>query len=312
MPESPVAAPRRRSSHRLTVLPADDWRCLAEHHRERAHIWTQPHLARARRREKHPVDDFLFEYYNLSPGQLERWHPGLGVALADAPEYESLGAYVTVDGAATVDPARLERRLPGLRWTRDLLARTTERDPTFGCFGLHEWAMVYRTDDVRHPQLDLRLGADGTADVVDSHQLACTHVDAFRFFTPAARPLNSEVLTRDHQLEREQPGCLHATMDLYRLAFRMLPFIEATVVLDTFELAIEVRRTDMAASPYDLTSLGLDPIPVETAAGKAEYVRRQRRFTERAAPLRQHLLEDCERLLSFAPESASCCWPGGC
>ncbi|RLV51354.1 3-methyladenine DNA glycosylase, partial [Aeromicrobium phragmitis] len=44
-------------------------------------------MERRERGESHPVHDFLFEYYNLSPGALERWHPGLDVALADAPEY---------------------------------------------------------------------------------------------------------------------------------------------------------------------------------------------------------------------------------
>src|SRR5690606_35104257 len=144
----------------------------------------------------------------------------------------------------------------------------------------------------------LRLGARGTDEVVESHNLVCTHVDAFRFFTDGARPLNVEILERKHQLEREQPGCLHATMDLYRIAFRLLPFIESTIVLDTFELALAVRKVDMMASPYDLTDLGYEPIRIETPEGKAEYVRRQRGFTEAAAPLRARLLESIESLLS--------------
>ena len=32
----------------------------------------------------------------------------------------------------------------------------------------------------------------------------------------------------------------------------------------------------MRASPYDLTELGYQPVPIETAAGKAEYVAAQR------------------------------------
>ena len=281
-------------------LTRDQWSLVADRHRARAERWTHRRLERSLRGEKHPVEDFLFEYYNLSPGQLERWHPGLDVALLDAPEYADLGAYVTDGDATTVDAARLSRRLPGLRWTRDLLTTTGGREPAFGCFGLHEWAMVHRTETVRHPQLPLRLGVEGTAQVVESHRLACTHVDAFRFFTPAARVLNAWPLERDDQLRREQPGCLHVTMDLYRIAFRMLPFVEASVVLDAFELAMEVRRTDMAASPYDVSGLGLEPVPVETSEGKAEYVRRQRDLTERAGPLRTRLLALCEDLLERA------------
>ncbi|MCL3837067.1 3-methyladenine DNA glycosylase [Aeromicrobium duanguangcaii] len=282
----------------MQVLSRSEWLPLAEAYRERAQVHTRPHLARRADGEKHPVADFLFEYYNLSPGQLERWHPGLGVGLADAPEYAALGAYVEVDGVASVDEARLEKRLPGLKWTRDLLSRTASRPARTGCFGLHEWAMVYRdADDRRHPA-PLRLGAAGTDQVVESHKLTCTHVDAFRFFTDEARPLNIEELGREHQLEWEQPGCLHATMDLYRIAFRLLPFAEATIVLDTFELALAVREVDMMASPYDLSDLGYEPIAIETPEGKAEYVRRQRGFTEAAAPLRARLLELVEGLLT--------------
>jgi len=282
----------------MQVLSRSEWLPLAEAHRQRAQVHTRPHLARRADGEKHPVADFLFEYYNLSPGQLERWHPGLGVGLADAPEYAALGAYVEVDGVATVDEARLGKRLPGLRWTRDLLSRTASRPARTGCFGLHEWAMVYRdADDRRHPA-PLRLGAAGTDAVVESNRLACTHVDAFRFFTDEARPLNVEVLGREHQLAWEQPGCLHATMDLYRIAFRLLPFVEASIVLDAFDLALAVREVDMMASPYDLSDLGYAPIAIETPDGKAEYVRRQRGFTEAAAPLRARLLELVDGLLT--------------
>ncbi|GAA2078977.1 hypothetical protein GCM10009821_18680 [Aeromicrobium halocynthiae] len=289
----------------MTRLTRDQWGPRAERHRTRAARWTSRRLERSLRGEKHPVEDFLFEYYNLSPGQLERWHPGLGTGLVDAPEYAGLGAYVTTGDVTTVDPARLDRRVRGLRWTRDLLQVTTAREPAFGCFGLHEWAMVHRSESVRHPQLSLRLGAEGTSRVVESHRIACSHVDAFRFFTPAARPLNAWPLQRADQLRREQPGCLHVTMDLYRIAFRMLPFIEATVVLDAFELAMEVRRTDMAASPYDVTGLGIEPIAIETGEGKAEYVRRQRDLTERAAPLRARLLGLCEDLLARAERAGA-------
>src|SRR5690606_34611385 len=109
--------------------------------------WTSRRLQRRLRGDSHPVEDFLFEYYNLSPGALERWHPGLDIALADAPEYQGLGGYVTrADGTVTADPGRLAARLPGLRWTRELLTRTAARTPRLRCFGLHEWAMVYNAD----------------------------------------------------------------------------------------------------------------------------------------------------------------------
>ncbi len=91
----------------------------------------------------------------------------------------------------------------------NLLRATLDRPAKFGCFGLHEWAMAYRADEVRHA-VPLRLGRDGTDAVVDAHDLTCTHFDAFRFFTPEAVPLNRTSLSRDDQVAREQPGCLHA------------------------------------------------------------------------------------------------------
>ncbi|KQO38760.1 hypothetical protein [Aeromicrobium sp. Leaf245] len=280
-----------------TTLPPERWKTLALAHRDRARRWTAPHLLRRERREPHPVVDFLFEYYNLSPGQLERWHPGLGTGLLHAPTHAALGAYVTHEGVTTVDAQRLTSRAAGLRWTRALLAATLDRPARWGCFGLHEWAMVYRAEQPRH-DLPLRLGRSGTDAVVESHPLGCTHVDAFRFFTPQAAPLNAQHLGREHQLDQEQPGCLHANMDLYRIAFRLLPFVESTVVLDAFELALEIRAVDMQASPYDVSAFGLEPIAIETPEGKAEYVRRQRAFADRAEPLRRTLLDHVDRLLA--------------
>ena len=61
--------------------------------------------------------------------------------------------------------------------------------------------------------------------------------------------------------------------------------------LDCFELARDIRQVDMRASPYDLSALGVEPIRIETAAGQAEYVRHQRAFADRAAPLRARLVE---------------------
>ena len=283
-----------------TVLTRAEWSALAHAHRQRAEQWTKPHIARRARQQKHPVDDFLFEYYDLSPGRLARWHPGLGVGLADAPEYAALSGYIEHDGVVTVDPSRIERRRRGLQWTRDMLALTAERPLHRGCFGLHEWAMVYRDRDVRHPQLRLRLGDEGTDQVVESHRLSCTHVDAFRFFTAQAMPLNDRHLSRADQVGAEQPGCLHANMDLYKSAYRLMPFTDSAILLDAFELARDIRRVDMRASPYDVREFDLTPIAIETAEGKAEYLSHQERFAELAAPLRHRLIALHDQVLTAA------------
>ena len=50
----------------------------------------------------------------------------------------------------------------------------------------------------------------------------------------------------------------------------------------------------MQASPYDVTTYGLDPVAIETPEGKAEYVARQRGFAERGNVLRGRLVDVCE------------------
>jgi hypothetical protein len=156
--------------------------------------------------------------------------------------------------------------------------------------------MVYRTSDVRHQAWPLRLGAEGTDRVVESHKIGCSHFDAFRFFTSAARPLNVLQPTREAQPLLEQGGCLHANMDLYKWACKLMPFTPSSLVLDCFELARDIRTLDMRASPYDLSGLGYSPVAIETPAGKAEYAAAQRAFAARARPLRQRLVDLCDEL----------------
>jgi hypothetical protein len=245
-------------------------------HRARLAPYVEPHLARRRAGERHPVHDFLFTYYSFSPAKLLDWQPGW-------PE------------SGTLD--LLERRHGLVVTTRDLLRATAGRPARFGCFGLHEWAMVHRADETRHP-VPLRLGADETDAVVESHRIACSHFDAFRFFTPTARPLNQLRPGRDDRPAYEQPGCLHATMDLYKHAFRLWPLVGSDLVADCFELAWDVRTVDMRAAPYDLSAWGFVPIRIETPEGKQEYAALQSGFAERAAPLRGRLVADCEGLLA--------------
>jgi hypothetical protein len=178
--------------------------------------WTVPHRERRRRGEAHAVVDFLFTYYSHRPAQLEQWHPGPGVLLRDAEEFLAVPGHVRGSaGAVGLDPAALpDRHRSTAAFVRALLIATASRPPRLGCFGLHEWAMVYRIDRPRHAGVPLRLGARGTDAVVEAMDVHCTHHDAFRFFTSAARPRNSVQPTRDDQVAQEQPGCLHATMDI--------------------------------------------------------------------------------------------------
>ncbi|HLS78091.1 MAG TPA: 3-methyladenine DNA glycosylase [Nocardia sp.] len=282
----------------VAVLPEQQWRARAAAHRARFDELAGPYLARRAAGESHPVIDFLFTYYGQKPAQLRRWHPGFGIALAGAREYEGARGYHRVDrDVHTADPAFLDRRRDTVRFVADLLRATASRSPHLSCFGLHEWAMVYRTDEVRHQQVPLRLGTAGTDEVVESMSLRCTHFDAFRFFTPEAVGRNAAPLTRDEQIATEQPGCLHANMDLYKWCFKLLPLVDSDLLLDCFALACAARDLDMRASPYDLSDYGYEPIRIETPSGRSEYVRNQLAVTERAGVLRGRLLEVCERLL---------------
>ena len=292
------------------VLAEGDWTARRAAHQARVDVWLAGHRERRCRGRSHPVEDFLFEYYNQRPYQLRRWHPGPGVVLAGPSAEELLGwrGYVQVEDGVTLDTATvLAARVATVRWVCDLLAATAGRAGFFGCFGLHEWAMVYRqrAEELRHPGWPLRMPAEAVAAVVEERGVRCGHVDAFRFFTPAARPLNLLQPGRADQQDLEQPGCLHANMDLYKWAYKLSPLVPSDLVADAFALAREIRELDMRASPYDFTALGLEPVPVETPEGRAAYAAEQRGFAARSAPLRQRLLDVLEPLLPAEPVEAA-------
>ena len=290
-------------SSSFVVLAEPEWLERRRAHEKRVRQWTDPHQARQARGEKHPIEDFLWEYYSYRPSWLKRWHPGPDVVLLGdaAREYLRWPEYHARDEGVAVNLAAFEaKRRDSLVWLAGMLRQTHERTPAFGCFGLHEWAMVYglRAEEIRHAQLPLRFSPEETARVVDSLPVRCTHFDAFRFFTPAARPLNRFQPERATTADLEQRGCLHANMDLYKWAFKLAPFTPSELVADCFALAHEIRLLDMRASPYDLRAWGHAPVAIETPEGRAEYERMQRAFSERSQPLRARLLAVCERLLA--------------
>ncbi|WKN49880.1 3-methyladenine DNA glycosylase [Nocardioides sp. Arc9.136] len=295
----------------MEVLDRAEWQARAAAHAARVDTFVRPHLARREGRVKHPVHDFLFTYYSQRPAQLRRWHPGHGTGLVGADELSGFKGYGVLPGGTagdvvTVTAEHVRSQRPLLESLHTLLTATEGRPANFGCFGMHEWAMVYRLeeDETRHADWPLRLGPAGTDAVVESHKVACSHFDAYRFFTGPARPLNTLRPTSADRPAFEQPACLHAGMDLYKHAFRLTPMISSDVVADCFELARDIRELDMRAAPYDLQDLGFDPVRVETPEGKQEYVAAQRAFAERGAPLRRRLVEECERLLAVAGVSA--------
>jgi len=288
----------------VKILSESDWRSLSAAHESRVRPWVEPRLARMSRHERHPVEDFLFEYYSYRPAQLLRWHPGLGFALENGGEYLSHKGYHETATGVFADPTTLAvPRRESIRWLRDMLAATAARTAAMGCFGLHEWAMVYRAESVRHEHWPLRLTPAEIARIVEDIGPRCTHFDAFRFFTPAARPLNKYQPARPTISDLEQPGCLHTNMDLYKWAIKLQPFSASELVADCFALAREIRRLDMRASPYDFSTMSLAPVRIETPEGRAEYETAQRDFARRSVPLRQRLTAVCDEILGAAPPS---------
>lgn len=282
------------------TLPRATWHALAHAHHARVAPMADATLDRRARGQTHAVDDFLFSYYNFPPGKLKQWLPPLGTTLeiTDADLFDHpllLRTRTTV----TLNPDLLPQKTRQLAaWVATLCRNILDRPPRFRCFGLHEWAMVYRQtpEQIRHQGHALRLTPDQLATFVESQALCCTHYDAYRFFTPPASPLNAFQPTLETRLEMEQGACLHANMDLYKWASKLWPWIGSTLVGQTFALAVEGRILDMRASPYDLAHLGYDPIPIETPEGRQTYEQAQRTLAEKALPIRTALAQAAELL----------------
>ena len=283
----------------VLLVPTVQWQAAASSHREELSGIVDPYLAQRSQGGKDPILDFLFEYYAFRPARLLKWTPGFGMKLEGDPGQLDLdNRFVErVPGGFCISEASFPvKRLAGLRWTLQLLAETIGREPAYGCHGLHEWAMVYQTPELRHSQFPLRLGAEETDKVVRESKLLCTHFDAYRFFAMEAESLNRRVLTRQSMTQVEQPGCLHANMDLYKWAYKHFPWISSGLIRRAFLLALEIRRVDMRASPYDLSAVGLHPICIENEAGKAEYRRYQHEFYMQARSVRKELIAELSKL----------------
>ncbi len=275
-----------------------EWKARQAAHLDRVGDLADAFTQRRSHGTKHPVEDFLFTYYNLSPAKLKQWVPPLGVAIEASAEdllecpWLASDRFVRQNGRVFLDEAFLTDHTRQLaKWIRDLCDRVSERPTRFRCFGLHEWAMVYRMppEQIRHQGCELRLTPEELASFVDSQAICCTHYDAFRFFTPEARPLNAFEPTLETRLDMEQGGCLHTNMDLYKWAGKLLPWCGSDLLGECFANAWTARQLDMRASPYALRALGYEPIAIETPEGRAEYETRQRHLAEVSGALRQRL-----------------------
>lgn len=293
---------------------------MAESYRAQVMEWTEPCRQRRACRQSHPVHDFLFTYYSYPMGRLERWHPGPNVRLMRSAETAALeknfsrkfyhfddssiilqtgslspGARVS---SSTLPNSFVTKRRKSLQYVLQILEATAGRPGQFACHGLHEWAMVYRGQQVRHEGTSqLRLPQREIDALVESLPLCCSHYDAFRFFEPNAMPLNRWQLDLLSRPRHEQPGCIHANMDLYKWAYKSMPWISSRLLWETFGLATKARELDMRASPYDLRKFGYAPIPIETESGREQYQTLQKELASQAATLRKSLINALKSVL---------------
>ena len=218
-----------------------------------------------------------------------------------------------------------------LQWYHDVLEATLKNPPNLQCHGLHEWSMQYWPAGADQPpsakyqsHLPLRVSQETINAAVERKGTTCTHVDALRFFAPAAGPLNLQgaSLERVQQLQLEQSACVHAHMDLLKHVLKLRPYSDSFLLKDVLELALAARTLDVAASPYDVSEFGIAPIPIETPEGRKEYRRQQRILMERAKPVRENLLQYYKTLLELGfedntkelppdPERFASAQPGG-
>lgn len=294
----------------LLELPREQWLLLRAAHATSAAARVDPHLARRACGERHPIDDFLWDYYPFSTGKFRLWNPGattllLGYTRADGDL--PTGFVITNRGArcdlSSLTDAALTRLQHEVGWVRRLLSGTRERTAGFGCFGLHEWAMLLgqTQDGYRHQSWPLRVTQEQIAATVDEVGLRCTHFDAWRFFTPESLLRNPWSHSRESQPEWDQGGCLHANMDLYKWSMRLQPLVASDFVMRAFDLALRIRQLDMAASPYDFRHLDVAAIAVETPDGRVAFARQQREFAREADELRAELLSKLGELSHAMP-----------
>ena len=151
----------------------------------------------------HPIYNFLHTYYRYSSEELLLYSPGIGVGLKDV-MHDNIKPLRTSNGKqkrkkknstgmkellhplihlsdsennksdASYNPQKLIHPLqPSGRygWTtmsrnRDILAKSSLKQPNFACYGLHEWAMLYKNYPPHQKNLSLRVSQDTIDELV--------------------------------------------------------------------------------------------------------------------------------------------------
>ena len=168
-----------------TVLSRSEWESRAEAHRARVAPQVTGVIERRARGEKHPVEDFLFHYYTLRPSHLLHWNAGVGHAVEGGEELLDQPFHAArTDGSVALDvEGFLAKRGRTVATAERLLRASAAATPRFGCFGMHEWAMVYRLDQGETPPLFV-VGPLGQSQLVN-YRVSGNHYIVDRLFGAA-------------------------------------------------------------------------------------------------------------------------------
>jgi hypothetical protein len=290
-------------------MPSLEWQKREAVYSSQILPWVDAFRKRHEVGQSHIVHDFLFEYYRCKRKLITDWHPPLGVIVegAEAKKFLANSHFSQNACGVFLDTGSIsEKIINRIEWIKRLIEAALKRPNQTSCFGLHEWAMLYQSDAIRHQTTPLRLSPAEIESVVASSTIRCTHFDAFRFFTEPAKPLNSLDPTRENRQYNEQFGCVHFNMDLFKWCYKLHPWISSELMLDCFFLAVQARELDMRASPYDLSKLGYSAIPIETVDGRAMYQQQQADIGNKGRRLASSLLKEIGNLTDAYSIRKSC------
>lgn len=89
-------------------------------------------------------------------------------------------------------------------------------------------------------------------------------------------------------------------MDLLKICLKLQPYGDPQLLQRVLTTALAARRLDIAASPYDASSYGIDVVPVDTSEGRAMYRTQQLELMKQSECVRQDLLSAYNAFLSLA------------
>ena len=119
------------------LMTRPEWQEVMSQHHSVVEPWVRPRLTRRSHGLKHPVDDFLFEYYPISPNKLMTWHPGYGTyleATADDLEVFPHVIYEFRNNLIQLRQSWIEQRIEQIHATQNFLTVTSQRPTRTGCF----------------------------------------------------------------------------------------------------------------------------------------------------------------------------------